>query len=76
MSSVKRCDACGAIGEKPFDGWLRIDTFERREVANEDDPWRKLHTRTEPVLSFEVCGHACLPELAFLHAEEFDRVEA
>lgn len=67
---VRRCDACGAIGKAPYEGWLRIETF-----AREEDPDRQglrlYGTPTRPVLTYEVCGHGCLPELAFQKSSSF-----
>lgn len=71
MSSVKRCDACGSIGESPYDGWLKVESFARHEVENDQPNPFRIGPNMVPVLFFEVCGHACLPALAFEHAAEF-----
>lgn len=69
MSGARKCDACGAYGEYPYPGWLRIETSDSRTRPS------MFSLRSEasevPSVRFDVCSHACLPTLAFEKAEAF-----
>lgn len=71
MTQVRRCDACGAIGDEPYEGWLKVETFERVDDNDRERSAFRLLTPTKPVLAFEVCSHACLPTLAFERSDAF-----
>lgn len=76
MSRVRRCDACGAIGDKPYRGWLQVSTHARKAKDDESLSGFDRIGTPPPLLTFDICGPGCLGELALARIDAFSEARS